>query len=128
MVKYDTWSITCKLCDWQWETCSRIMAHNPKCNQCGSTDCIVEENEIITVKKQGKIITEVGYDPTRDDFGEINDNVWENIPSFSKPLLVIREEDCKFSEDLTNEHRKELLGKMDSLRDKIIRDIIDNVD
>ena len=21
MGKYDTWSITCKLCDWQWETC-----------------------------------------------------------------------------------------------------------
>jgi len=123
MGKYDTWSITCKLCDWQWETCSRVMAQNPKCRICGSADCIVEKNDLITIKKHGKILTEIGCVPTRDESGELRRETWENTASFNKPLLVIREDDCRFSKELTNDERKELLGRMELIKTKIMRDI-----
>ena len=128
MGKYDTWSITCKLCDWQWETCSRVMAQNPKCRICGSADCIVEKSELITIKKQGKTITEIGYEPLHDDIGIINGENLEKKSNFEKPLLIVRDNDFKFTEELTNDERKTLLGKMELIKTKIIRDIIDDLE
>ena len=123
MGKYDTWSITCKLCDWQWETCSQIMAQKPKCKICGSTDCIVEKNDLITIKKQGKIITDIGFDPMHFVSEKMSKDVVENTTFLNRPLLVIRENDCKFNKELTTDDLRQLIRKMDLIKTKIIRDI-----
>ena len=127
MSKYDTWTITCKLCDWQWETCSRIMAKNPKCKHCGSIDCSIEKNEVITIKKQGKIITNIAFHPEIDEDSEIQGELLEKTDFNEKPLVVIRDNDFKFTEDLTNEERRDLLNRIDVLKLKIMRDIVDNI-
>jgi len=126
MGKFDTWSITCKLCDWQWETRSNVIAQNPKCKLCGSIDCNVEKNDFVTIKKQGKIITEIGSDPEHNTSGELRKDVWEQTTSLNKPLLVIREDDCRFPKELTVDEKEVLLGKMELIKSKIMRDIQEN--
>jgi len=123
MGKYDTWSITCKLCEWQWETRSHVIAQNPKCKICGSIDCDVENTEFVTIKKHGKIITEIGFDPMHDASGELRKDVWGQTTSLNKPLLVIRENDCRFIKGLTVDEKEDLLGKMELIKTKIMRDI-----
>ena len=123
MGKYDTWSITCKLCEWQWETRSQVIAQNPICKICGSIDCVVEKNEFVTIKKHGKIITEIGFDPLHDASGKLRKDVWEQTTSLNKPLLVIRENDCRFTKGITDDEKEALLGKMELIKTKIIRDI-----
>lgn len=126
MGKFDTWTISCKLCDWQWETCSSIIAKHPRCPQCDSTDCFVEKNEIVTIKKKGKIITDVGPDLFDDKSGDIDGEVLVDTTKTDKPLMVIKKDDFRFLEDMSNEDRRRLLEQIDSMKHKIIRDIIDN--
>ena len=126
MGKYDTWSITCKLCDWQWETRSHVIAQNPKCKICGSIDCIVEKSEFVTIKKHGKIITEIGFDPRHDASGELRKDVWGKTTSLNKPLLVIGENDCRFTKGLTVDEKEALLGKMELIKTKIMQEIQEN--
>ena len=126
MGKYDLWSIKCKLCDWQWETTSKGETKDAKCRQCGSRDLIIEKNSLKMIKKEGKFITEFGYAPLRDEFGGILNETEGKTIHFERPLLIIRENDCRFVDGMSNEERLALLGKMELIKTKILRDIRDN--
>ena len=123
MGKFDTWTITCNLCEWSWETCSTIMAKNPKCPKCNSIKCKVEKNEFVTIKKQGKIIDELGFQPNIDIFGKIEGENFIKTYTSNEPMIIIRKNNCSFSEELTEEDKKELIGKIDLIKNKLIRDI-----
>lgn len=103
------------------------MAKNPRCKYCGSIDCNVVKNEVITIKKQGKIITDIALNKEIDEDSEIQDELLEKTDFNEKPLVVIRGKDFRFTEDLTNDERRDLLNRMDLIKSKIIRDIVDNI-
>jgi len=125
MGKFDTWSIKCKLCDWKWDTCSSVIAHNPKCNRCGSTDCIVEKKEFISIKKKGKIIADLGVDPLEEVSGELDGDVLVKTTKTDNPLVIIKKDDLRFDDGLSSEDKKEILKKIDDIKTQLIRDIID---
>ncbi len=83
----------------------------------------MEKNDFVTIKKHGKIITEIGFDPMHDASGELRKDVWGQTTSLNKPLLVIRENDCRFTKGITVDEKEALLGKMELIKTKIIRDI-----
>jgi len=129
MGKYDTWSLECEICNWKWETCSLDIAKKPICPQCNSNKCRVKKNKRLTIKRQGKIITDLEI---KDKYYE-NSNILEGDILFSKyqpnkPLVVIKENDFNFNDEITNEQRKEICKKIDDIKEKLIRDIIDNQD
>lgn len=126
MGKFDTWSIVCKMCDWEWETCSPVFAKNPKCPQCGSTHCDVEKNEFITIKKQGKIIADIETEKIWEEPGILDGDKIVKTTKTEKPLLILKRDDYKFAESLTDEEKKELLDELDIVKLKLIRDIIDS--
>ena len=69
--KYDNWMIKCKLCDFEWETSYRKVAENPECPRCGYKICQVKKIDPEIIKKRGKIIGFVEYDPIKDEFGDV---------------------------------------------------------
>jgi len=126
MEKFDTWSITCNFCSCTWETCSSVIAYHPKCPHCGSTDYTVQKNKLLTIKKKGKIIADMPVDPLEDVSGDLDGYVVHKTTKTEKPLVVIKKDDLKFDDDLSNEERREIIKKMDDVKSKLIRDIIDD--
>ena len=126
MGKYDLWSIKCKLCDWQWETPSEEKTKDAKCRQCGSRDLIIEKSSLKMIKKDGKFVTEFGYAPLRDEFGAVRKEAGKKAIHFEKPLLVVRENDCRFAKGMSDKDRIELLEKMELIKTKILKDIRDS--
>ena len=55
--------------------------------------------------------------------GVINGEIYENNVSFNHPLLIVRKDDCSFSENMTDEDKKKLLGKIELIKSKIQREI-----
>jgi len=41
-------------------------------------------------------------------------------------MIEIKKDDLKFDDDLSNEERREIIKKMDDVKSKLIRDIIDD--
>lgn len=126
MKKFDTWSITCNFCYNAWETCSSVMAYHPKCPHCESTDCNVEKNRHVTIKKKGKIIMDMPADPLEDISGDLNGDVIHKTTKTEKPLVVIKKDFLNFDTDLSTEEKKEIIKKMDEIKSQLIRDIIDD--
>lgn len=118
MQKFELLSIKCKMCDWQWEITPHEKTENLCCNHCGSKNLIIEKQDLHMIKKGGKFITDIGFSHPRDKFGAIP--VEEIIENNKEPVLVVNKEDIKISEKMTNDELKNLLSKMNSIRDKII--------
>ena len=125
MGKFDTWSIKCNLCDWQWETCSCTISKHPKCEQCGSTNCDVKKNDTITIKKKGKRIIDIVDSDIEESSGNINGEIFVKTTKTDRPLLIIKNDFCKLSEDLSENERKNVLKQIDEMKYKIICDILD---
>lgn len=123
MNRFENWSIKCNLCDWQWETYSKVIAQKPKCPNCGSLSCTVEKNELITIKKEGKIIDEIILNKKDIEIGEIQGDIVPHSIQSDRPLLVIRENDVRFLKNMNKDELKSLLGKIEIVKNKIEKDI-----
>lgn len=126
MHKFELLSIRCKMCDWQWEITPEEKTSDTCCEKCESHDLSIEKRPLHMLKKGGKFITELGYAPERDKYGAIA--VEDVTKHFQKPLLIVRENDCKFVEEMTDEDRFALLGKMEKIRSKILQEIKESQD
>ena len=127
MAKFDTWSIKCRLCDWEWETKSSIMAHNPRCNRCGSLNCDVIKKELIAIKKQGKFIDNFEFDILKNDSVSIDAEIISHSVKTDDPLVVIRKTDCRLADNLSDEDREFLIGKIDFIKSRLVGDLVDNI-
>jgi len=114
------------MCDWRWEVTPEEKTSDMSCEKCGSRDLFIEKNSLHMLKKGGKFITELGYGPERDKYGAVA--VEDITKHFQKPLLIVRENDCKFVEEMTDEDRFALLGKMEKIRSKILQEIRESPD
>jgi hypothetical protein len=65
-------------------------------------------------------------DPLEDISGDLNGYMMHKTTKTEKPLVVIKRDDLKFDDDLSNEEKKEIIKKMDDIKSKLIRDIIDD--
>ena len=126
MERYNLLSLTCKLCDWQWEITPQEKTDNITCEQCGCSNIFIEKKTLQIIKKSGKIISEIGYASHRDKFGGVKQE--DESREFKKPLLLIRENDFKFIEDISNNDRVALLGKIETIRSKIVKEIKESTD
>lgn len=127
MGKFDTWSITCKFCNWEWETCSFVIAQHPKCPECESTNCFVEKNEVMAIKDKGKIVADIPVDLLNNDDSILIDGyVLTKTMKTDKPLVVIKKDEFGLDNDLSNEEKREIIKKVDDVKSKLIKDIIDN--
>jgi len=126
MQKFELLSIRCKMCDWQWEMTPLEEPDEIICEHCGSKDISITRKNLHMFKKGGKFITDIGFAHPRDEFGAIS--VEEVMRQNEEPLLVVKENDVKISEKMTNEEMKKLLSKMNSIRNRILDEIEVNHD
>ncbi len=121
MQKFELLSIKCKMCDWRWEITPREKTENLCCNHCGSKNLDIEKQDLHMFKKSGKFITDIGFSHPRDTFGlvPVEDIMGQN----KEPILVVNEKDIKISKDMTNEELKNLLSKINSIRNRIIDEV-----
>jgi len=121
MRRFELLTIKCKMCDWQWEVTPNEKTDNIICEHCGSNDVIIEKETLQMIKKNGKFLTDIGFSNTnnRFDIRQIEDFTTD----FEKPLLVIKENDIRLPCDMTNQDRISILGKIDSLKSRILEDI-----
>ena len=109
MRKYDLLTIKCRMCDWQWELTPQEKNENITCEQCGSNDIIFEKKSLHMLKSEGKFLTDIGYVLPNDKYNVVNiDDISNN---YDKPLLVVKEDNVKLPEEMTNEERISILGK-----------------
>jgi len=118
MQKFELLSIECKMCDWRWEITPHEKKDSLCCMHCGSKNLSIEKQDLHMVKKGGKFVTDIGFAHPRDRFGAIS--VKEVMEQNKEPILVVKEDDIKISENMTNDDLKNLLSKMNSIRNKII--------
>jgi len=71
--EYDEWVITCNLCEFEWEVHYEEESLNPECLRCGCKKCKVIKEDPEIVKKRGRVIGCVEYDPIKDEFGDVFD-------------------------------------------------------
>jgi hypothetical protein len=109
------------MCDWQWELTPHEKTDEISCKHCGSNDLIIEKQDLHMLKKGGKFVTDIGFSHPRDKFGATP--VEEVIEKNKEPILVVRHDDIKISENITNEDLKDLLGKINSIRNRIIDEV-----
>lgn len=69
----DEWLITCQHCDYQWYVYSEKETKNLECPRCGYNRCSILKEDPELVKKRGRIIGYVEYDPIKDEFGDCYD-------------------------------------------------------
>lgn len=121
MQKFELLSIKCKMCDWQWELTPSETPDEIICEHCGSQEIVITKKNLHMFKKGGKFIVDIGFAHPRDEFGAIS--VEEVMKQNEEPLLVVKENDIKISEKMTNEDMKKLLSKMNFIRNKILDEI-----
>ena len=121
MQKFELLSMRCKMCDWQWELAPSERPDDLICEHCGSQEIHITHKNLHMFKKNGKFITDIGFAHPRDEFGAIS--VEEVMRQNEGPLLVVKENDVKISEKMTNDEMKKLLSKMNSIRNKILDEI-----
>jgi len=121
MQKFEMLLIKCRMCDWQKEITPFEKPDELFCEQCGSSELDVTKKNLHMFKKNGKFITDIGFAHPRDKFGAIT--VEEVMKQNEEPLLVVKENDVKISEKMTNEEMKNLLSRMNSIRNKILDEI-----
>jgi len=69
----DEWLITGQLCEYQWPEYSKEETKNLECPRCGCNRCSVLKEDPELVKKRGRIIAFVEYDPIKDEIGDCYD-------------------------------------------------------
>lgn len=126
MQKFELLSIKCKMCDWEWETIPEEKNDNIFCEHCGSDDVFVEREKLKMLKKNGKFLVDIGFSDSFDrfDFNHFDDP----MQAFDKPLLVVKENDFRLPVDMSNEDRISILGRIDSIRSRILDDIRNSED
>jgi hypothetical protein len=70
---YDEWQITCQLCEYEWEVYTKKQIKNLVCPRCGYMQCSIIKEDSGVVKKRGKIIGFVEYDPIKEECGAVYD-------------------------------------------------------
>lgn len=121
MHRYRLLSIKCNMCDWRWEITPEEKNENLCCKHCGSKDLFLEENMLHFLKNNGKIISDIGYSSKDDCFRE---TIVEDLnKNFDEPLLVLKQNNIKFSSEMNDEERMIILGKINSLRSQIIDEL-----
>lgn len=126
MRRFELLTLRCKMCDWQWEVTPQEPKKNFFCEHCGSNDVIVKKENLQIFKQNGKIITDIGF-ASSDNRSEINNS--EDISdNFEKPLLVVKENNIRIPDELTNEDRISILGRIDSIKSRILQDIKNSQD
>jgi len=80
----------------------------------------------IQVKKGGKFLADIGYAPPSKKYNILDET--NTQLQFGKPLLLIRENDIKFNEEIFDDERITLLSKIDAIRSKIINEIKESND
>lgn len=121
MHKYKLLSIKCNMCDWKWEITPEEKNEDLCCTQCGSKDLSFEEKKLHVFKDNGKIITDIGYSTNENIFSELP--VEDLTKNFEEPLLILKQNNIKLSDEMTNEERMTILGKINSLRSQIINEM-----
>ena len=121
MQRFELISIKCKMCGWQWELTPGERPDELVCEHCGSEEFSITKKSLHMFKKGGKFITDIGFAHPRDEFGAIP--VEEVMKQNEEPLLVVKENDVKISEKMTNEEMKKLLSRMNNIRNKILDEI-----
>jgi len=121
MQKFELMLVRCKMCDFAWEITPQEKSNDIFCKQCGSKNLSIQKQDLHMLKKGGKFITDIGYAISEDKFGELP--VEKIMDSNQEPLLVVKENDIKISKDVTNKELKLLLGRLDSIRNKIIDEV-----
>jgi len=121
MQKFELLSIKCKMCDWEWEITPKEKEDNIFCEHCGSDNVFVKHENLKMLKKNGKFLVDIGFldNSDRFDFNHFEDP----MQFFDKPLLVVKENDFRLPVDMSNEDRITILGKIDSIRSRILDDI-----
>ncbi len=126
MHKFKLLSIKCKMCDWQWELTPQEKTEDTRCEKCGSKDIHITENKLHMLKKQGKFITDIGFSNFEDKFGITP--IEDFTEKYDKPLLIIKEDKIKIPDKMTNDERIQILGRIDSIKSKIVSDIKESQD
>jgi len=121
MRKFELLALKCNMCGWQWEITPQEKNDDVFCNKCGSDDFSIKKQNLKMLKKNGKFLTDIGFG-TDDNTFQLND--YDDFSKkFSKPLAVIKHDDLKITEDMTDKDRISLLGRIDTLRSKLINEI-----
>lgn len=118
MQRFELISIKCKMCDWQWELTLGEKPDELVCEHCGSEELDITKKNLHMFKKGGKFITDIGFAHPRDEFGAIP--VEQIMLQNQEPLLVVKENDVKISEKITNDEMKNLLRRVNSIRNEIL--------
>ncbi len=113
MGKYAAWIITCNKCGWEWETVSKNMIKEPRCYHCGSTSCSVRQTQVKPIKKAGKIITDIAYDPHKHAGGEIQGDIWINTNTFTHHVQSIRDHLASVPTDTSHDTLAKILDTKD---------------
>ena len=121
MHKYKLLSLKCNMCNWRWEITPEEKKENICCIQCGSKNIDIDEKKLQVFKQNGKIITDLGFISQDKQLDETPiEDLTEN---FEEPLIVLKQNDIKISDEMTNDERVTVLGKINSIRSKIINDL-----
>lgn len=126
MRNYELLVLNCKMCKWHWEISSQEQTHEIICEQCGSSDISIEKEILHMHKQGGKFITDIGFASPHDKFGV--DHSEELADTYEKPLLVIKDNTINLSEEMTNEERISILGKINALKSRLLQEIKESQD
>lgn len=114
------------MCDWQWEITPQEQTENIVCEQCGSNDVIIEKETLHMHKQNGKFVTDIGFASPENRYGAVP--IEEITDNYEKPLLVVKENNIRLPDDMTNEDRISILGKINSIKSRILQDIRESQD
>jgi len=121
MRKFELLALKCRMCDWQWETTPQDKAENILCEQCGSNDIFIEKQNLQMLKKNGKFLTDIGFNSGEELF--VLNEFEDFSEKFDKPLIVIKEDDFRLPLEMSDNDRISLLGRIDTIRSQLLQDI-----
>ncbi len=118
MNKFNLFSVKCKMCGFKTELSPEELNSNPFCEKCGSTNLKIDKKTLHMLKKGGKFVTDIGFSVDDDIFDVTPVN--EMHEQKEEPLLILKKDEIKISENIDNNDLKQLLGKMNVVRNKIL--------